>query len=65
MRLTKSALRSTKEILLTTMSASAEIGAAALAKPDLHAAFDAFLEGRKMSWRDLRPTPAAKGASGP
>jgi enoyl-CoA hydratase/carnithine racemase len=55
MRLTKSALRSTKEILLTTMSASAEIGAAALAKPDLHAAFDAFLAGRTVSWRDLRP----------
>jgi enoyl-CoA hydratase/carnithine racemase len=59
MRLTKSGLRSTKEILLTTMSASAEIGAAALAKPDLHAAFDAFLAGRTVSWRDLRPDVAS------
>jgi enoyl-CoA hydratase/carnithine racemase len=63
MRLTKAALRSTKELLLATMSASAEIGAAALAKPDLHAAFDAFLEGRTVSWRDLRPGLAAEPKS--
>lgn len=55
MRLTKAALRSTKESLLGTMSSAAEMGVSALAKPDLHAAFDAFLEGRTMSWRSLRP----------
>ena len=54
-RLTKAALRTTKELLLTGMTASAEMNVAALAKPDLHAAFDAFREGRSMSWRDLRP----------
>jgi enoyl-CoA hydratase/carnithine racemase len=62
-RLTKAGLRSTKEILLTGMSASAEMNVAALAKPDLHAAFDAFLEGRTMSWRALRPGFAAAGRS--
>jgi hypothetical protein len=45
------------------MSASAEMNVAALAKPDLHAAFDAFLEGRTMSWRALRPGFAAAGRS--
>jgi enoyl-CoA hydratase/carnithine racemase len=55
MRLTKAAFRTTKQLLLTGMSASAEMNVAALGKPDLHAAFDAFLEGRTMSWRALRP----------
>jgi enoyl-CoA hydratase/carnithine racemase len=54
-RLTKAGFRTTKQLLLAGMSASAELNVAALGKPDLHAAFDAFLEGRKMSWRDLRP----------
>ncbi|MBV9365125.1 MAG: enoyl-CoA hydratase/isomerase family protein [Solirubrobacterales bacterium] len=54
-RLTKAALRSIKESMLTSMTASAEMNVSALAKPDLHAAFDAFLEGRPMSWRALRP----------
>jgi enoyl-CoA hydratase/carnithine racemase len=54
-RLTKAALRTTKEQLLTGMSSSAEMNVAALGKPDLHAAFDAFREGRTMSWRELRP----------
>ncbi len=53
-RLTKAALRSTKELLLTGMSASAEVNASALANGDMHAAFDAFLEGREFSWRELR-----------
>jgi enoyl-CoA hydratase/carnithine racemase len=53
-RLTKAALRSTKELVLMTMSAAAEMNVSALAKPDLHAAFDNFLHGREMSWRALR-----------
>jgi enoyl-CoA hydratase/carnithine racemase len=54
-RLTKAAFRTTKQLLLAGMSASAEMNVAALGKPDLHAAFDAFLAGREMSWRGLRP----------
>jgi enoyl-CoA hydratase/carnithine racemase len=54
-RATKAALRSTKEILLATMSSAAEMNVAALGRPHLHAAFDAFREGRQMSWRALRP----------
>jgi len=54
-RLTKAAIRSVKESLLASMTASAEMNVSALGKPDLHAAFDAFLEGRQMSWRALRP----------
>ena len=52
-RLTKAGLRSTKELLLISMSAAAEANVSALAKPEPHAAFDAFLEGRTMSWRAL------------
>jgi enoyl-CoA hydratase/carnithine racemase len=59
MRFTKSALRSVKELVLASMSASAEMNASALGKGDLHAAFDAFREGRTMSWRALRPGLAA------
>jgi enoyl-CoA hydratase/carnithine racemase len=55
MRFTKAALRSVKELVLASMSASAEMNASALGKGDLHAAFDAFREGRTMSWRELRP----------
>jgi enoyl-CoA hydratase/carnithine racemase len=54
-RMTKAALRSTKEIMLASMTAAAEMNVAGLAKPHLHAAFDAFREGREMSWRALRP----------
>jgi enoyl-CoA hydratase/carnithine racemase len=54
-RMTKAALRATKEILLANMSAAAEMNVAGLGKPHLHAAFDAFREGREMSWRALRP----------
>jgi enoyl-CoA hydratase/carnithine racemase len=54
-RLTKAALRSVKEAMLASMTSSAEMNVSALGKPDLHAAFDAFLEGRPMSWRALRP----------
>jgi enoyl-CoA hydratase/carnithine racemase len=55
LRLTKSALRITKQMLLASMIASAEMNISALAKPDLHAAFDAVREGHPMSWRALRP----------
>lgn len=55
LRLTKAALRSVKQEMLSSMSAAAEMNVSALAKPQLHAAFDAFLEGREMSWRELRP----------
>ena len=55
LRMTKAALRSVKQVLLSTMAASAEMNVAALGKPQLHDAFDAFLEGREMSWRNLRP----------
>jgi len=59
-RLTKAAFRAVKQQLLTSMSASAEMNVAALGKPDLHAAFDAFLSGGTMSWRELRPGFAAE-----
>lgn len=55
MRYTKAALRSVKELLLASMSASAEMNASALGKGDLHAAFEAFRDRRSMSWRELRP----------
>jgi enoyl-CoA hydratase/carnithine racemase len=55
LRLTKAALRSVKHTMLSTMAASAEMNVAALGKPELHDAFDAFLEGREMSWRARRP----------
>ena len=54
LRLTKAGLRSTMQLLLASQASAAELNAAALGKPDLHAAFDAFLEGRTMSWRALR-----------
>ena len=60
MRYTKAALRSVKELLLASMSASAEMNASALGKGDLHAAFEAFRDKRPMSWRDLRPGLAAR-----
>src|SRR5919201_1831418 len=63
-RLTKAGVRSTKQLLLATMSVHAELNVGALGKPDLHAAFDAFLEGRKMSWRDLRPGFAEEPTAG-
>ena len=46
MRLTKAALRPAMQLLLTSQAASAELNVAAMGQPDLHAAFDAFLEGR-------------------
>lgn len=55
LRMTKAALRTTKELLLTGMTASAEMNVAVLGKADLHAAFDAFRKGQTMSWRALRP----------
>jgi enoyl-CoA hydratase/carnithine racemase len=54
LRLTKAGLRSTKELLLASLAAGAEMNVSALAKPGLHDAFAAFLEGRAMSWRELR-----------
>ena len=54
-RLTKAALRPTLQMLLSSQAAAAELNAAAMGKPDLHAAFDAFLAGRSVSWRALRP----------
>lgn len=53
-RLTKAGLRSTKELLLASLAAGAEMNVAALTKPGLHDAFAAFLEGRELSWRELR-----------
>jgi enoyl-CoA hydratase/carnithine racemase len=58
LRLTKAALRSVKQAMLASMASSAEMNVSALAKPALHAAFDAFLEGRTISWRDLRSPQA-------
>jgi enoyl-CoA hydratase/carnithine racemase len=54
LRLTKAGLRSTKELLLAPLAAGAEMNVSALAKPGLHEAFAAFLDGRAMSWRELR-----------
>ena len=61
-RFTKAALRSAR-LVLASMSASAEMNASALGKGDLHAAFDAFREGRPMSWRALRPGLVAEAKS--
>ena len=61
LRLTKAALRPELQLLLTSQAASAELNVAALGKPDLHAAFDAFLEGRPMSWRELRRNATTRG----
>ena len=52
-RLTKAALRPTMQLLLSSQAAAAELNVAAMGRPDLHAAFDAFLAGRAMSWRAL------------
>ena len=60
-RMTKAGLRPVLQLLLASQAASAELNVAALGKPDLHAAFDAFLEGRAMSWRALRPGVAERG----
>jgi enoyl-CoA hydratase/carnithine racemase len=54
-RLTKAGLRTTKELLLSSMTAAAEANLSAFTKPGMHAAFDAFLERRQMTWRELRP----------
>jgi enoyl-CoA hydratase/carnithine racemase len=61
LRMTKAGLRPILQLLLSSQAASAELNVAALGKPDLHAAFDAFLEGRAMSWRELRPGLAEQG----
>jgi len=53
-RLTKAALRATKEILLATMSASAEQAVAGHEGSDVLAAFDAFLAGDRIDWRARR-----------
>jgi len=52
LRLTKGALRSTKEILLATMSAEAE--SAVGAHPGVVSAFEAFLSGERIDWRAQR-----------
>jgi enoyl-CoA hydratase/carnithine racemase len=64
MRMTKAAFRSTKELLLSGMTAAAEMNVAVLAKPDLHAAFDAWRERGEMSWRSLRAGLADEPARG-
>ena len=53
-RLTKAALRPTMELLLSSQAAVSRAERGSDGKPDLHAAFDAFLTGRAMSWRALR-----------
>jgi enoyl-CoA hydratase/carnithine racemase len=53
-RLTKAALRATKEILLATMATSAEQAVAAHEGSDVIAAFDAFLAGGRIDWRARR-----------
>jgi len=55
LRLTKSAFRATKQLLLASMQSAAEENVALLGKGDLTGAFSAFREGRQMTWRDLRP----------
>lgn len=46
LRLTKAGLRTTKELLLTSLSATAELNVSAFSRPDLREAFDAFLATR-------------------
>lgn len=54
MRLTKAGLRATKELLLSSMSTAAEANVSAFSRPDMQAAFEAFLERKPMAWRTLR-----------
>lgn len=65
LRLTKAALRSTAELMLSSMTAHAEMNAAATAGPDLHRAFESFLNGQQLDWRAQRPgvKPAARPPS--
>ena len=59
-RLTKSALRTTKEMLLVGMTSHAEANVAALESPAFKAARSAFLGDAGLSWRDLRADRAHK-----
>jgi enoyl-CoA hydratase/carnithine racemase len=63
LRLTKSAFRTTKQLLLASMQQSAEENVAVMGKGDLTGAFAAFREGRQMTWRDLRPGFASEQVS--
>lgn len=63
-RLTKASLRATKEILLATMSLSAESAVAAHESSDVLASFDAFLHGEEMDWRARRAAAAQPRTSG-
>lgn len=64
-RLTKAALRSTAALLLSPMSAHAEMNAMAAAGPELQGAFESFLAGRQPDWRAQRPTGAPLHAPPP
>jgi enoyl-CoA hydratase/carnithine racemase len=59
-RLTKAGIRSTKELLLSSMSSAAEANLSAFSRPGMHEAFEAFLERRPMDWRELRAKAAAR-----
>ena len=48
-RLTKAGVRATKELLLTSLSTTAELNVSAFSRPDLRQAFDAFLAARSGS----------------
>jgi 2-(1,2-epoxy-1,2-dihydrophenyl)acetyl-CoA isomerase len=54
LRLTKGALRATKEIVLATMGSAAESAVAAHEGSDVVAAFEAFLRGEQIDWRARR-----------
>ncbi len=54
LRLTKGALRATKEIALATMASGAEAAVAAHEGSDVVAAFEAFLRGEQIDWRARR-----------
>jgi hypothetical protein len=46
--------------MLAGLSAAAEQNASAVAGPDIHAAFDAFLNKKPMNWRATRRLAAGK-----
>ncbi len=55
MRQTKAALRPVRELMLLSMSSAAEQNASAVAGPDIHQAFQAFLNKGTIDWRSTRP----------
>ncbi len=63
LRQTKAALRSTREVMLLSLSSAAELNASAVAGPDIQLAFQAFLDKQVIDWRRIRPGLGGKEAT--